>query len=242
MTGNVRFTSDEVARLVSMARSMARGRTPEQRIEEFLDRLGELIPHGSCNVMTIDPRAGVVPVHAKTLSIGDLADYGNHYRFKDPMGHCLTTVLDRGLILSDFATPRQVDRTEFADLLGRKRLRHLLGTTVALTDGRLFALAIQRFRGEDDFGERERALFELAIPILGDAFEGDQRGGSGVLALLTPRELDVARLAATGLGDREIARRLGIRFSTVRTHLQRSFAKLEVSNRTELARRLNGRD
>ncbi len=49
---------------------------------------------------------------------------------------------------------------------------------------------------------------------------------------LTPRELDVLALVAEGLSNNEIGRRLFIGEATVKTHLLRTFAKLEVSDRT----------
>lgn len=49
---------------------------------------------------------------------------------------------------------------------------------------------------------------------------------------LTPREVDVLRGVADGLSNMEIGRRLVIAEATVKTHLLRIFAKLEVSDRT----------
>jgi DNA-binding NarL/FixJ family response regulator len=52
---------------------------------------------------------------------------------------------------------------------------------------------------------------------------------------LSPRELEVARMICQGLTDKEIARRLSVKFSTVRTYLKRTFVKLGVHRRGELA-------
>jgi predicted ATPase/DNA-binding CsgD family transcriptional regulator len=54
-------------------------------------------------------------------------------------------------------------------------------------------------------------------------------------ASLTPAETDAARLAASGLSNPQIASRLFMSRSTVKTHLSRAYAKLGVANRTELA-------
>lgn len=51
---------------------------------------------------------------------------------------------------------------------------------------------------------------------------------------LTDREWEVAQLVAWGKGDKEIADILAISAHTVRTHLKRSFDKLQVSCRAEL--------
>jgi DNA-binding CsgD family transcriptional regulator len=52
--------------------------------------------------------------------------------------------------------------------------------------------------------------------------------------LLTPREREVAVLAAQGLSSPEIARRLVVSSRTVQNHLQRGYVKLGVVNRAEL--------
>jgi DNA-binding NarL/FixJ family response regulator len=50
---------------------------------------------------------------------------------------------------------------------------------------------------------------------------------------LTPREMEVLRCAATGMGNKQIAAELGLSARTVQTHLTRIFAKLGVTSRTE---------
>jgi DNA-binding NarL/FixJ family response regulator len=52
---------------------------------------------------------------------------------------------------------------------------------------------------------------------------------------LTDREAEVARLASAGLSDRDIARRLHLSVRTVQSHLYRTYRKLGVADRTELA-------
>ena len=54
---------------------------------------------------------------------------------------------------------------------------------------------------------------------------------------LTPRELDVLRLLATGCRNHEIARRLGMSEKTVRNHVSQVLAKLQVPDRTAAALR-----
>lgn len=52
--------------------------------------------------------------------------------------------------------------------------------------------------------------------------------------LLTPRELDIVRLAAEGLRNREIAGRLAITEGTVKIHLHHIYEKLGVNGRSQL--------
>jgi DNA-binding NarL/FixJ family response regulator len=58
-------------------------------------------------------------------------------------------------------------------------------------------------------------------------------GGSRSHVDLTPRELDVLRAAARGLGNKQIGQELGMSPRTVQTHLTRVFGKLGVASRTE---------
>ena len=51
--------------------------------------------------------------------------------------------------------------------------------------------------------------------------------------ILTPREIEVLRMIAEGLGNKEIASRLRISDHTVKFHISSIFAKLGVSSRTE---------
>lgn len=57
------------------------------------------------------------------------------------------------------------------------------------------------------------------------------------LEALTARELQVLRLLAEGLGNREIADHLGVSEHTVKFHLSAIFGKLGASTRTEAVRR-----
>ena len=59
---------------------------------------------------------------------------------------------------------------------------------------------------------------------------------SGRLTGLSPQELQIVRLAVTGLTNREIGARLFVSPKTVSYHLYRAFPKLGVSSRVELAR------
>ncbi len=65
---------------------------------------------------------------------------------------------------------------------------------------------------------------------------------SGSLKRLGRRELQAARLYASGLTYRQIATRLGVAPATVRNQLRAGFVKLGVSSKIELARRLGETD
>ena len=58
--------------------------------------------------------------------------------------------------------------------------------------------------------------------------------GSPILKL-SVREFEIARMISDDLSDKEIAHRLQVEISTVRTHIDRIFAKLGVRRRSGVA-------
>lgn len=61
-----------------------------------------------------------------------------------------------------------------------------------------------------------------------------ETGAREASAILTPRELEMVRLAAAGMRNKEISRRLQIREGTVKIHLHNVYEKLGVRNRVQL--------
>ena len=95
-------------------------------------------------------------------------------------------------------------------------------------------IAYELFRdfGVDAFAERAR----LELEATG---EHARKRTADTLGQLTPQELQIARLAAEGHTNKEIATRLFISASTVEYHLRKAFRKLGVTSRTQLARRID---
>jgi len=101
-------------------------------------------------------------------------------------------------------------------------------------------------------------LKEMAVPLLiqcvRKVYAGDQwlerhsigramekmlrreAGTREVAKLLTSREIEIVRLAASGLRNKEIASKLAISEGTVKIHLHRSYEKLHVDSRIALLR------
>jgi DNA-binding NarL/FixJ family response regulator len=61
---------------------------------------------------------------------------------------------------------------------------------------------------------------------------------AAVSSQLTASELRVARLAADGMTNREIAQALFLTEKTIEVHLTSSYRKLDIGSRTQLARAL----
>ena len=76
-------------------------------------------------------------------------------------------------------------------------------------------------------------IHPVVIESLSDLRPVVPPGGETSQPSLTPREVEVLNLMAQGLGNKEIAWRLGISEHTVKFHIGSIFNKLDVSGRTE---------
>jgi len=93
------------------------------------------------------------------------------------------------------------------------------------------ALALFERTGARPWADRARAELRAAGETIAPGAPAPDR-----LSPLTPQELQVVRLAASGATNRDIAAQLFISPRTVSHHLYRAFPKLGVTNRTALAR------
>lgn len=131
--------------------------------------------------------------------------------------------------------------SEQAAVLARRAVR------MALPDGLVFPIASYSTL----FGDMMDEIVEEEFPAQLDRFrETKERYLAGWLKVyndmlsnglppdLTAREYEVAKLAAAGMRNSEIAAKLKVTESTVRTHLRTVFQKLDVDRRAQLAVKL----
>ncbi len=88
--------------------------------------------------------------------------------------------------------------------------------------------AAARLRADARAGRLDPAAVELVLGAIGRP--GRQSGPAG----LTPRELEVLALIATGASAKQAAHALGIALKTATTHIERIYAKCGVSTRSEV--------
>ena len=115
-----------------------------------------------------------------------------------------------------------------------------LGALLLAAEAAAAAARIHQAAGRDG---RANASQEQAASLAA-ACQGARTTGlgpDGVTSVLTPREREVALLAAAGTPSREIAARLDLSVRTVDNYLGRAYAKLDVASRTELAALLRAR-
>ena len=96
-------------------------------------------------------------------------------------------------------------------------------------DGRLYRLRGMLTSGWMPGGEAGvlvTAAFQLVNPLT----DVEMRSRYG----LSAREVEVARLVASGLSNNEVADKLGVSYFTARNHVERVLAKLGVGNRSRV--------
>jgi DNA-binding CsgD family transcriptional regulator len=171
--------------------------------------------------------------------------YVERYEAYFQHGHLATASrwLKRGVsIVSSVIPHRDLMKTEiYNDFL--RPSGHHYGINLFAFDGHhsIGDLRIWRRNGRPDFGRDEVALLTLIEPGFIAALK--RTGGAAdpiaqattTASKLSPREAEIAELAAQGRTDKEIARHLNLTFSTVRTHLDNAFAKLGARNRAQLS-------
>jgi DNA-binding NarL/FixJ family response regulator len=141
-----------------------------------------------------------------------------------------------------------------ADELYKEAIRRLARSRVRVQLARthlLYGEWLRRQRRRLDAREQLRTAHELFTEFGVEAFAERARlelEATGERARkrtvetpdqLTPQETQIARLAAQGETNREIAARLFISASTVEYHLRKAFRKLDVKSRVQLEGRLS---
>jgi len=195
-------------------------------------------------VWDADRRCFDAGVHLN-MDAANLLQYERYYQYHDP----ITLTLQqhrRAVRVTDVLAQERLTRTEFFnDFLARDGLHWGVNLYAWSGERNIGDMRIWRDRRRANFDDNDLAVLDLVRP----AFVAALRRSRGELvppaaaepsaaSSLSKRENEVASLAACGLHDKEIARRLGISITTVRTHLDHAFRKLGVTSRVLLVQRL----
>ena len=121
------------------------------------------------------------------------------------------------------------DRPDAALTPARSALRRWVELRAPYWEARTRLLIADACRalGDDESADRETAAARVMLEKLG-AITGLRRPDG----LLSPREIEVLRLVATGATNRAIAARLVLSERTVDRHISNIFTKLGVSSRS----------
>ena len=192
-----------------------------------------------------------------TLALADLIESATRCRQQDLAEDALARLSERagalgtswarGLLLRSQALLATVD--EAGDLFN-EAITELARTTLAPEQARtnlMYGEWLRRARRRRDARQPLRDALEVFQAIGAEQFAsrtaaelaatGEQvrKWAADATAALTPQEAQIARLAASGARNAEIAAQLYITTSTVEYHLRKVFVKLGVTSRTQLA-------
>jgi len=238
------LAGDHAAAVSALAEADALGAPPERLFDAFVEagRAWTAVAGGDrvaahgllTQAVRAAEQAGIVVLAAQALH--DLARLGDAH-FAAPRLARLAEASDSDLVgafarhAKALAGASAEPLEDSADELGR------LGATLAAAEAAVVAAARFGAAGE---AQRAQAL-RLRAAALATRCEGART--PALLALdgrttLSPREHEIATLAAQGLTSREIADRLVVSARTVEKHLEHVFEKLGVGGRAALRERL----
>jgi DNA-binding CsgD family transcriptional regulator len=172
----------------------------------------------------------------------NLATYDAYYHDRDPITFKLQARREATLV-TQVMPQRDLMRTEFFnDFLARDGLYWGVNAYSYVGGHNIGDIRIWRGRQRGNFDAHTLELLRLIEPAFTGALVRASGGpvatqlasGSPILKL-SVREFEIARMISDDLSDKEIAHRLAVEISTVRTHIERIFAKLGVRRRSGVA-------
>jgi DNA-binding CsgD family transcriptional regulator len=172
----------------------------------------------------------------------NLANYDRYYQYHDPITFKLQARREPTLV-TQVMPQRDLMRTEFFnDFLARDGLHWGVNAYSYVGDRNIGDMRIWRGRHRANFDAHTLELLRLVEPAFTGALLRARGGGAAIAAdagapvlKLSVREYEIARMIADDLSDKEIAWRLGLEVSTIRTYLNRIFVKLGVRRRSGVA-------
>ncbi len=189
---------------------------------------------GACRILSSAARDAVASGHVSIASrlLHDVARLGNPEAVTEQLAQ-LAAGCDSELV-SLRAEHAHALAAFDADALERVTDRfEAIGSVLTAAEAASEASRAAARRG---FPRRSAALAGRAFALAGrcEGARTPQLLESEVMIALTPREREVATMAASGLASRDIADRLFLSVRTVNNHLQRAYAKLGVTSRQAL--------
>jgi DNA-binding CsgD family transcriptional regulator len=176
-----------------------------------------------------------------------LATYDAYYQFHDPITFALQARRVPTLVTQVMPQPALMRTEFFNDFLARDGLHWGVNAYSYVGGRNIGDLRVWRSRRRENFDAHTLALLGLIEPAFAGALQrargrmglaqpdGDRPIGVDGIRALSPREREVARMIGEGLTDKQIAVRLAVELSTVRTYLNRIFDKLGVHRRSGIA-------
>jgi DNA-binding CsgD family transcriptional regulator len=133
---------------------------------------------------------------------------------------------------TDFLSASDFGASPVGELFRLQDVRYSI--MVPLSPGGDLDYRIELWRADGpDFSDREQMLLTLLRPHLAELELAQRRRRAA--PQLTSRQSELLQLVATGLTNRQVARRLSLSEGTVRRHLENIYQRLGVASRTAAA-------
>ena len=219
---------------------------------EVMAALRRVIPSAMATYHEYEPSRG----YAWALDGADDADVWpiwsryDDVRHQDPLpaaswwGSGRLAPVGVALRFADVLSLRQLRRLELhAEICRPLGIDHVLKLFIAVGDAGYGFVVLDGERRP--FSDRDRAVLDLLAPHFALVRERHLRlarptPDPALDTVLTPREVEILRLVASGMTNREVAAALFISPGTVRKHLENAYAKLGVRSRAQAVAALAG--
>lgn len=242
---------------------------PSQHLKKALDFVldaGALQDAGSFAKHVVNGLPRLVASELTTLSICDLthgvrrvvSDPGNAISADDQQ--CFNRLIHQHPLvryhsqhpqggawrISDSWSMNAFKRMElYADYYRRIGIDHVVAVPIVSNPRLVMSFVLNR--AGRDFADRERDLLNRMQPVLANLYRVTSmtarltREQASPAIRLTPREREILQWVGAGKSDAQIAAILGLSARTVQKHLENSYVKLGVENRTAAAMIVAGR-
>jgi DNA-binding CsgD family transcriptional regulator len=220
----------------------------------LLDALHRVLPSDYVSLNDVGPRPEdvVAIIQPDTPAIA-YARWAAHAHENPILRHVQRTFDGRAYRFSDLISQAELHSLPlYRELYAPLGVEYQLAFTLPASSDRVLAIALSR--GGHDYSDAERDFVNRARPFLIQAYlnaiayaslRARDAGAVAtplvdtlIVAGLTRREAEVLRLVALGRSNNHVAEELGISDRTVGKHLEHSFRKLEVRDRSTAAARV----
>jgi DNA-binding CsgD family transcriptional regulator len=210
---------------------------PEMRAR-VMDGVDALVPSRAWALYLLDEKLKPTDIAARHVNEAFLERYEEVGRQNDPMMEQIIASHQPCHNLQPLSSSEWHRHPLYRHVTSRLAgLDHILQAPL-LGDGRIVGtLNFGRCEKDPPFGDNELAAVSVVAHHVSTVLAAlPDRDGD--LVDLTDRELEIGRLVAAGLNNREIASNLSISRNTVKDSLKRIYRKAHVDSRAELTARL----
>lgn len=238
MAGKLSINATDLRRLHALTDPSQLDQSTDPLPQSLLQGLADLVGCDNVVYESHDLAAQVVIHHQRLVKPDGTEDFSNE-AVQNSFWHLYHRGLcDYWLRTGDYTSVRQMlteprwldwGGTPYAEWVRSLGVRGEITIAFTPEDGLEHRLNLWRYSGRD-FTERDGLLLSLIRPhLVALQRMATDRGGGAVD--LTARQRELMRFIATGMTNRQIARRLSISEGTVRTHCENIFRQLQVNNR-----------